>query len=174
MRTGEACSTAVPSRGRPGGRRSPVGLRTPSTTGRSSGESRISPCARITEPPAAPRERCDQLAEALCISTITLGGLLCGVERSASRSQNLQDVEQFTARLEVIPFSVKTVAAFRPDPVRACPAWHAFGCVYDMLIGAHARGEGDARHQQCPRVPEDTGASCRQLGLAIHTARRSG
>ena len=79
--------------------------------------SRISPCVRITEPPAALLERFDQLAEALCISTITLGGLLCGVERSASRSQNLQGVEQFTARLEVIPFSVKAVAHF--DQIRS-------------------------------------------------------
>ena len=98
-------------------RRSLVGLRTPSTTRRSSGGSRISPCVRITEPPAALLERFDQLAEALCISTITLGGSLCGVERSASRSQNLQGVEQFTARLEVIPFSVKAVAHF--DQIRS-------------------------------------------------------
>jgi len=74
-------------------------------------------CRVRSRPAAALLERFDQLAEALCISTITLGGLLCGVERSASRSQNLQGVEQFTARLEVIPFSVKAVAHF--DQIRS-------------------------------------------------------
>ena len=78
----------------------------------------VRPRCRVRgRPAAALLERFDQLAEALCISTITLGGLLCGVERSASRSQNLQGVEQFTARLEVIPFSVKAVAHF--DQIRS-------------------------------------------------------
>src|SRR5713101_1687432 len=44
VRTEDACSTAVrSSTGRPGGRRSPARLRTPSTTGRSSRGSRILP-----------------------------------------------------------------------------------------------------------------------------------
>jgi predicted nucleic acid-binding protein len=54
----------------------------------------------------------DQLAEAFCISTITLGGLLYGVEKSARRSQNLQAVEQLTARQEVLRFSAKAAAQF--------------------------------------------------------------
>ena len=56
----------------------------------------------IKNRPAALRERFDQLAEALCISTITLAELLYGVEKSMRRSQNLEAVEQFTARLEVL------------------------------------------------------------------------
>jgi tRNA(fMet)-specific endonuclease VapC len=74
-------------------------------------------------------------------STITLGELLYGVQKSARRSQNLQAVEQFTARLEVLPFSVKAAAHFgqiRPELARVgllCGA-------YDMLIAAHARSEG--------------------------------
>ena len=48
----------------------------------------------IKNRPAALRERFDQLAEALCISTITLGELLYGIEKSARRSQNLEAVEQ--------------------------------------------------------------------------------
>ena len=44
----------------------------------------------IKNRPVALRERFDQLAEALCISTITLGELLYGVEKSARRSQNLE------------------------------------------------------------------------------------
>ena len=41
------------------------------------------------------RERFDQLAEALCISTITLGELLDGAERSAHRSPSLLAVKRF-------------------------------------------------------------------------------
>ena len=95
----------------------------------------------IKNRPAALRERFDQLAESLCISTITLGELLYGVEKSARRSQNLQAVQQFTTRLEVMPFSVKAAAHF--GQVRAELARLGTLCgAYDMLIGAHARSEG--------------------------------
>ena len=49
----------------------------------------------ITNRPAGLRERFDQLAEALCISTITLGELLGGAERSARRSPSLLAVKRF-------------------------------------------------------------------------------
>jgi tRNA(fMet)-specific endonuclease VapC len=95
----------------------------------------------IKNRPAGLRERFDQLAEALCISTITLGELLYGVEKSARRSQNLQAVEEFTARLEVLPFSVKAAAHF--GQIRAELARVGLLCgAYDMQIAAHARSEG--------------------------------
>jgi tRNA(fMet)-specific endonuclease VapC len=95
----------------------------------------------IKNRPAALRERFDQLAEALCISAITLGELLYGVEKSTRRSQNLQAVEQFTARLEVVPFSLRAAAHF--GQIRAELAKLGTLCgAYDMLIGAHARSEG--------------------------------
>ena len=95
----------------------------------------------IKNRPATLRERFDQFAEALCISTVTLGELLYGVEKSARRSQNLLAVEQFTARLEVLPFSAKAATHFgqiRAELVRVGTPWGA----YDMLIAAHARSEG--------------------------------
>ncbi|HKM73610.1 MAG TPA: type II toxin-antitoxin system VapC family toxin [Stellaceae bacterium] len=95
----------------------------------------------IKNRPDALRERFDQLAEALCISTITLGELLYGVEKSARRSQNLQAVEQFAARLEVLLFSAKAAAHF--GQIRAELARVGWPCgAYDMLIAAHARSEG--------------------------------
>ena len=95
----------------------------------------------IKNRPAPLRERFDQLAEALCISTVTLGELLYGVEKSARRSHNLQAVEQFTARLEVLPFSAKAAAHF--GQIRAELAQVGRPCgAYDMLIAAHARSEG--------------------------------
>ena len=95
----------------------------------------------IKNRPAELRERFDQLAAELCISTITLGVLLFGAEKSARRSQNLEAVEHFAARLEVLPFSPKAAAHF--GQIRAELARHGTPCgAYDMLIGAHARSEG--------------------------------
>jgi tRNA(fMet)-specific endonuclease VapC len=95
----------------------------------------------IKNRPAELRGRFDQLADELCISTITLGELLFGAEKSARRSQNLEAVEQFAARLEVLPFSTKAAAHF--GQIRAELARYGTPCGgYDMLIGAHARSEG--------------------------------
>ena len=95
----------------------------------------------IKSRPAALRERFDQLAEALCISAITLGELLYGVEKSARRSENLEAVEQFTARLEVVPFSLRAAAHFGQIWAELAKLGTLCGA-YDMLIGAHARSEG--------------------------------
>ena len=102
----------------------------------------------------------------LCISTITLGELLYGVEKSARRSQNLQAVQQFTARLEVLPFSAKAAAHF--GLVRGELAWvgHAVRRVRHADRGPCPQRRLDARHQQCSRVQTDAGTSGRQLGLA--------
>jgi tRNA(fMet)-specific endonuclease VapC len=90
---------------------------------------------------AALRERFDQEAEALCISTITLSELFYGVERSARRSQNLRAVEEFAARLEVMPFPAKAAAHF--GEIRAELTRLGMPCgAFDMLIAAHARSEG--------------------------------
>ena len=95
----------------------------------------------IKNRPAALRERFDQLAEALCISTITLAELLYGVEKSVRRSQNLEAVEQFTARLEVLPFSAKAAAHFGQIQTELQRVGLPCGA-YNMLIAAHARSEG--------------------------------
>jgi tRNA(fMet)-specific endonuclease VapC len=87
------------------------------------------------------RERFNQLAEQLCVSSITLAELHYGAEKSARRLENLQAIEQFTARLEVLAFSQKAAAHFgqiRADVERlGKPAGPL-----DMLIGDHARAEG--------------------------------
>lgn len=91
--------------------------------------------------PPALRERFDQFADQFCISSITLGELHYGAEKSARRVANLDAVEHFTARLDVLAFSPK--AAAHHGQIRA--ALERVGRtagVYDMLIGAHARSEG--------------------------------
>ena len=91
--------------------------------------------------PAKLRERFNRLAEQLSMSSITLGELYYGAEKSARRLENLQAIEHFSARLEVLSFPAKAAAHYgqiraelerRGKPVGA----------HDMLIGAHARAEG--------------------------------
>jgi tRNA(fMet)-specific endonuclease VapC len=50
------------------------------------------------------RQRFNQLADQLCVSLITLAELIYGAEKSARVQQNLEVVEQFRGRLEVLPF----------------------------------------------------------------------
>lgn len=87
------------------------------------------------------RERFNRLAEQICISSITLGELYYGAEKSAQRLENLQAVEHFSARLEVLPFSPK--AALHCGQMRAEVERRGRPVgPHDMLIGAHARAEG--------------------------------
>jgi tRNA(fMet)-specific endonuclease VapC len=91
--------------------------------------------------PSGLRARFNTLAEQLCISSITLAELYYGAEKSARPLDNLQTVERFCARLEVLAFSVRAAAHFgqiRADLERAGTPVGPL----DMLIGAHARAEG--------------------------------
>ena len=91
--------------------------------------------------PAALESRFNDTAEQLCISSITLAELDFGVEKSAQREDNLRGLEQFIARVEVLPFSAK--AAMHYGQIRAELTRAGTQCgSNDMLIGAHARSEG--------------------------------
>jgi tRNA(fMet)-specific endonuclease VapC len=91
--------------------------------------------------PVGLRERFDRLAEQLCISSITLGELHYGAEKSARRLQNLQAIEQFAARLEVLGFAPKAAAHY--GQIRAELEKTGKPCgSHDMQIGGHARSEG--------------------------------
>ncbi|RJF78627.1 type II toxin-antitoxin system tRNA(fMet)-specific endonuclease VapC [Rhodopseudomonas palustris] len=93
-----------------------------------------------THPPAL-REKFNALAEQLCISSISLGELIYGAEKSARRVENLDRVTSFVARLEVLPFADKAAAHYgqlRAELERAGTPCGA----YDMQIGGHARSEG--------------------------------
>ena len=87
------------------------------------------------------REKFNALAEQLCISSITLGELHYGAEKSARRELNLMAIEQFVARLEVLAFGSKAAAHY--GQVRAELERAGTPCgPHDMQIGAHARSEG--------------------------------
>jgi tRNA(fMet)-specific endonuclease VapC len=87
------------------------------------------------------RERFERLAEQLCISSITLGELYYGAEKSARRLENLEAIEQFGARLDVLSFSPKAAAHYGQIRAELERLGTPVGS-HDMLIGAHARAEG--------------------------------
>ena len=85
--------------------------------------------------------RFNRMAASLCVSSITLGELYYGAEKSERWSENVRGIEDFTSRLEVLPFSAAASAHFAQ--IRA--SLEAIGKIagaYDMLIGGHARSEG--------------------------------
>jgi tRNA(fMet)-specific endonuclease VapC len=91
--------------------------------------------------PTELRERFNRFAEQLCMSSITLGELHYGAEKSARRIENLQAIENFTARLDVLAFSPKAAAHY--GQIRAELERAGTPCgPHDMQIGAHARSEG--------------------------------
>ncbi|WAP69489.1 type II toxin-antitoxin system tRNA(fMet)-specific endonuclease VapC [Jiella pelagia] len=93
-----------------------------------------------TYPPQV-REKFNALAEQLCISSITLGELHYGAQKSARCAKNLTAIEHFVARLEVLPFADK--AAVHYGQLRAELERAGTPCgPHDMQIGAHARSEG--------------------------------
>jgi tRNA(fMet)-specific endonuclease VapC len=86
-------------------------------------------------------EKFNSLAEQLCISSITLGELHYGAEKSARRADNLTSLEHFAARLDVLAFDVK--AAMHYGQLRAELQRTGTPCgPHDMQIGGHARSEG--------------------------------
>lgn len=91
--------------------------------------------------PTSVREKFNQLAEQLCISSITLGELHYGAEKSARRAENLVAIEHFAARLEVLPFGDKAAAHYGQLRAELERAGTPCGS-HDVQIGAHARSEG--------------------------------
>ena len=87
------------------------------------------------------RDKFNSLAEQLCISSITLGELHYGAEKSARRVKNLAAIEHFVARLDVLAFAAKAAAHY--GQVRAELERAGTPCgPHDMQIGGHARSEG--------------------------------
>ncbi|MFM9863747.1 MAG: type II toxin-antitoxin system VapC family toxin [Micropepsaceae bacterium] len=87
------------------------------------------------------RDKFNALAEQLCISSITLGELHFGAEKSARRAENLLAIENFVARLEVLPFAKKAAAHYGQLRAELERAGTPCG-PHDMQIAAHARSEG--------------------------------
>ena len=99
-------------------------------------------CIRVLrDRPAAVRQRFNDTSEGLCISTVVLTELLHGAAKSARPVENRRAVEDFAARLEVLPYdeaAADHAADIRADLERRGEVIGA----YDLLIAGHARSRG--------------------------------
>lgn len=99
-------------------------------------------CIRVLrDRPTGLRERFNAEASSLCISTVTQAELLFGAEKSARPTENRQQVEAFSARLEVLPFDAQAAAHYgdiRADLERKAMVIGP----YDLMIAGHARSRG--------------------------------
>jgi tRNA(fMet)-specific endonuclease VapC len=77
----------------------------------------------------------------MAISSITLAELFHGAEKSSRCAENLAVIDDFTSRLEVLPYTPK--AAQHYGSIRAAleKSGEPIG-VNDLHIAAHARSEG--------------------------------
>jgi len=80
-------------------------------------------------------------AARMAISSITVAELLHGAEKSSRVSENLDVIEDFCSRLDVLPYGIK--AARHYGAIRAAleKRGQAIG-INDLHIAEHARSEG--------------------------------
>lgn len=95
----------------------------------------------IKHKPAQMRERFNQHADHLCVSSVTAAELMYGAEKSAQPSHNLAIVESFLARLEVLPFVTKEAVHYGQIRATLERGGLPIG-PYDLMIAAHARSQG--------------------------------
>ena len=91
--------------------------------------------------PQRVRRRFKQQQGRICISTVTLGELVFGAERSGQVERNLEDIEAMAARLEVLPFDSRAAYHFGQISAALTKAGRPIG-PYDMMIAGHARASG--------------------------------
>lgn len=91
--------------------------------------------------PPEVRELFKQHDGQMCISTITLGELIYGAEKSTQPKKNLEVVEGMVARLDVLPFTNQDAAHFGQVKAELAVNGTPIG-PYDTMIAGHARSQG--------------------------------
>ncbi len=77
----------------------------------------------------------------MCISSITLAEMLHGAEKSKKKEYNMQWVEDFVSRLEVLDYGSKAAAHYGDIRAVLESKGKTIG-VNDLHISGHARSEG--------------------------------
>lgn len=77
----------------------------------------------------------------MCISSVTWGELICGAEKSEAVERNLDQLQGFAARLEILHFGEHEAAQFGQIKAELELAGQPIGS-YDMMIAGHARSAG--------------------------------
>jgi tRNA(fMet)-specific endonuclease VapC len=95
----------------------------------------------IKNRPEALRDRFNEVADFLCMSSIVQAELLYGAEKSDRVEANLKRVESFCARLTILPFD--EAAAWHFGNIRATlERQGATIGPYDLMIAGHTRSVG--------------------------------
>ena len=95
----------------------------------------------IKRRPPQVREMFNRHAEELAMSTVTLGELVFGAQRSQQPEANLQVVEGLVSRLTVLAFDADAARHFGQIRAELAGAGRPIG-PYDMMIAGHARSCG--------------------------------
>jgi tRNA(fMet)-specific endonuclease VapC len=99
-------------------------------------------CIRVLrDRPQSARERFNAEAEGLCISSVTLGELLYGAEKSARPAHHRRQVDSFAALLQVLDFDGPAALHFAEIRASLERKGQSIGA-YDTMIAAHARSRG--------------------------------
>jgi len=95
----------------------------------------------IKNRPSHVREQFKQHEGQMCISSVSLGELIYGAERSFQTERNLADINSLIARMEVAAFEEHASEHFGQLRAELYKAGQPIG-PYDMMIAGHARSMG--------------------------------
>ncbi len=95
----------------------------------------------IKNRPKKVRDAFKKHSEFLAMSTVTLGELIYGAEKSLQSARNLADIESLAARLEVVPFDDEAAIHFGQVRAELAKSGKIIG-PYDLMIAGHARSRG--------------------------------
>ena len=95
----------------------------------------------IKNRPKKVREAFKKYSDYLSMSSVTLGELIYGAERSAQVTRNLQDIDGLAARMDVLPFDDHAATHFGQVRAELAKKGKPIG-PYDSRIAGHARALG--------------------------------
>ncbi|MCZ6686250.1 MAG: tRNA(fMet)-specific endonuclease VapC [Gammaproteobacteria bacterium] len=95
----------------------------------------------IRKRPKKVRDAFKEYSDNLSMSTITLGELVYGAEKSSQPARNLADIEALAARVDVLPFDSQAAQHFGQVRAELAKAGKPIG-PYDLMIAGHARSRG--------------------------------
>ncbi len=95
----------------------------------------------IKNRPKKVREAFKRHSDYLSMSSVTLGELIFGAERSAQVTRNLQDIEGLAARMDVLSFDYQAATHFGQVRAELTKTGKSIG-PYDSMIAGHARALG--------------------------------
>ena len=95
----------------------------------------------LKERPAAVQQAFNSHSGEIALSSVSWGELVYGAEKSLKTEYNLAVIENFAARLDVLPFEALSATHFGQLRAELARSGQLIG-PYDMMIAGHARSLG--------------------------------